>query len=257
MAIFTRLQKEPVLSSPCVLTFGTFDGVHLGHKHIFEKQTEEAKRLKLPTALVTFSNHPLDVLSPDTKTSWLTSNAQKLSALKEFGFAAIVDVPFTNALKELTAEEFLLAIGKMLPFSSLVVGPDVSFGKDRKGDKKFLKKREEQFISHFVEKIALDGTEVSSSRIRQLITEGNLSLAERLLGRPYCIEARRASETEWDPQHFALPPKGVYEARVRYNDQPGWHEVKVLLSSIIEIYERNEESHTAEIQPIKFLKESP
>ncbi len=255
MSIYYRLQKEPVLNTPCVFTFGTFDGVHLGHKHIFESLTKEAKRLKLPTALLTFTNHPSDVLEPKLRTSWLTSNEQKLAQLKEYEFAAVVDVPFTQALQQLTADQFLKLIRTMLPFSTLVVGSDVAFGKDRKGNEKFLKKQEKEFASIFVEKLSVDGQPISSSHIRESIFKGELDTAAKLLGRPYCVEVKRTDETEWDPMHYALPPKGTYQAQVRYNGQEYWHEADVKISSIVEIEERNDDSHTAEIQLTKLVKE--
>ncbi|MCE5293714.1 MAG: FAD synthetase family protein [Chlamydiales bacterium] len=255
MAIFNRLQKEPVLDTPCVFTFGTFDGVHLGHKHIFDAVAQEAKRAKQPTALLTFSNHPSSVLTPEESSSWLTSNSQKLANLKPYGFTVLIDIPFTDALRELTADQFIKVIRMMVPFSTLVVGPDVSFGKDRKGNEKFLKKQEKEFNSIFVEKYAIDGLPVSSTVIRQAITEGNFEQAQKLLGRPYTIDVKRTDETEWDPLHYTLPPKGIYQAQIRYNDQEYWHEADVKVSSILEINERNEDSHSAEIQFTKFLRE--
>ncbi len=256
MSIYYRLQKEPILQTPCVFTFGTFDGVHLGHKAIFEKQAQEAKLHNLPTGILTFSNHPSDVLTPGITSSMLTSDKQKLEQLKLYGFTVIVDIPFDDSLRTLSADTFLKTIRTMVPFSSLIVGPDVSFGKDRKGDKKYLDKLNKEFSLMVVEKICIDGQPVSSSRIRQVISEGNFQAAEKLLGRPYCIEVKRCGENEWDPLNFALPPRGIYEAQVTYNDQTICRELKVKVSSILEIDDSDEESHSAQVQFTKFLKES-
>jgi riboflavin kinase/FMN adenylyltransferase len=256
MTIFYRLQKEPILDRPCVFTFGTFDGVHLGHRHIFESQAKEAKRLKMPTGILTFSNHPSTVLTPSKPVSQLTSDAQKLKELLSYGFSVVVDVPFDTEMSCLTAEKFLEAVQNMVPFSSLVVGTDVSFGKDRKGDKNLLSKFNKEFSLMLVEKFCIDGEPVSSSRIRQLISEGNFDEAAGQLGRPYCIEVKRTAETEWDPLHYALPPRGLYLANVRFNGQEYWHETEVLVSSILEFEERTGESHSAEVQLTKCIRAS-
>lgn len=254
MAIFYRLQKEPVIDRPCVFTFGTFDGVHLGHRHIFDTLAQVAKSVKLPTAILTFSNHPLEVLSPGQPVARLCSESQKLKQLASYGFSVVVDVPFDAALSALSAEAFLKAVQNMVPFSSLVVGEDVSFGKDRKGDKNFLSKFNNEFSLMLVDKFCIDGEPVSSSRIRQLISEGKFDEAENLLGRPYSVEVKRCSETEWDPLHYALPPRGIYQALIRYNDQELLHETEVKVSSILEFEERYLESHSAEVQFTKFLR---
>lgn len=246
MTVYYRFQKEAVLPSPAIFTFGTFDGVHLGHRHIFDKQFELARAEKQPTALLTFSNHPTDVLTPATRSRWLTSNAQKLKELQGYGFDAVIDVPFTAQLQSLTREQFLQLVQTMVPFSTLVVGEDVAFGKDRKGDKSFLKKQ--GFSTVFVDKVSVDGTVVSSSEIRQAIAAARFDEAERLLGRPYCIDAKRSGDAEWDSLYFALPPQGIYLADIRYNDQKEWHEAGVKISSCIEIDERNSDSHSVEIQ---------
>jgi riboflavin kinase/FMN adenylyltransferase len=256
MNIFYRLQKEPILDRPCVFTFGTFDGVHLGHRHIFESQQEIALRQNMPTGILTFSNHPSEVLAPGSPVSQLTSDAQKLKQLAKYGFSVVVDVPFDAMMSSLTAEKFLKAVQNMVPFSSLVVGSDVSFGKDRKGDKNLLSKFNNEFSLMLVEKFCIDGEPVSSSRIRQLISEGNFDESTALLGRPYCIEVKRTAETEWDPLHYALPPRGMYLAQVRFNGQEYWHETEVLVSSILEFEERTGESHSAEVQLTKLLRAS-
>lgn len=255
MKIFYRLQKEPVIDRSCVFTFGTFDGVHLGHRHIFDTLAQVAKRQNMPTVVLTFSNHPLEVLSPGQPVCRLTSEAQKLKQLASYGFSVVVDVPFDAAMSALSADAFLKAVQKMVPFSSLVVGSDVSFGKNREGNKDFLSKFNNEFSLMLVEKFCIDGEPVSSSRIRQLISEGKFDEAEALLGRPYTVEVKRCSETEWDPLHHVLPPRGIYQALIRYNDQELLHETEVKVTSILEFEERYLESHSAEVQFTKFLRE--
>lgn len=242
MAIYYRFQNEPVLHTPTVFTFGTFDGVHLGHRQIFETVKELAHKQKLPTAILTFSNHPLDVLSPSTRTPWLTSHAQKLQELAKYGFDVVITVPFTAQLQNLSREQFLQLVQTMVPISSLVVGEDVAFGKDRKGNKEYLSTQ--GFATVFVQK----KLPISSSLIRQAIIEGKLDVAEKLLGRPYSIDAKRTGDTEWDPLYFAMPPQGSYLANIRYNDQKEWHEAVVKIAHSIEIDEKNSDSHSVEIQ---------
>lgn len=251
MPVFTRLAKEPAVTAGCVFTFGTFDGVHLGHKHIFDVQSRIAKEYKAESALLTFSNHPRELLFPKEPTSWLTSDRQKLRLLASYGFKAIIDIPFDAAFKELSAAAFLEKIRAMVPFSHLVVGDDVAFGKGRVGNKSYLESQAIGFSTNFVEKFCVEGLPVSSSRIRQSIAQGSFKEAEKLLGRPYAVELRRTSETDWDPLGFTLPPKGTYLAAVCYNGEEIFHDCKVEVSSIIQIYDKNEISHSAELQFIE------
>lgn len=252
MTIVYRLQNSPVVKKPVVFTFGTFDGVHLGHRHIFEMQKKEAEKRKSICGVLTFSNHPLEVIRPEERIRKLTSDAKKVALLREAGFSVVIDIPFDNRLRDMTAEEFLKNISCMVPFDCLVVGQDVAFGKDRKGDKNFLKQLEKEFSTIFVDKLCMDGKPVSSSLIREAIAQGRFEEAEKLLGRPYCIEVKRTAEYDWDPLDYVLPPRGKYRATIRYNDQEFWHEVDVEVSSIVQILERNYDSHSAEVQ---FLKE--
>ena len=251
MTVIYHLQNSPVLKKPAVFTFGTFDGVHLGHKHIFNIQQQEAKKRKCPSAVLTFSNHPLELIKPSEHIRRLTSDAKKVSLLKEAGFSLVVDIPFDKTIRDMSAEEFIKKISRMVPFSCLVVGTDVAFGKDRKGDKNFLETLEKEFSSVFVDKLCIDGAPVSSSHIREAVAKGNFEEAASFLGRPYSIEAKRTSEYEWDPLDYALPPIGLYQAYIRYNDQEEWHEAQVRVTSILEITERSYDSHSAEVQFIK------
>lgn len=221
-------ENKPLLDTACAFTFGTFDGVHLGHQHIFKALKDAADMRHLPTACLTFSNHPSDILFPQAAQKVLTSREQKIALLELFGFDLLVELPFDAALRELSALEFLQKIQKMTPLSLVVVGSDVTFGKNCQGNQAFLKAQTDQFQSLFLERYCLDGAPVSSSRIRAAISVADFVLAEKLLGRPYSINLQ-------NNVRYCLPPEGTYAVEVQSDEQKGWKKAIASVSSIGQI----------------------
>lgn len=251
MRLFHALQRDLVVDTPSVFTFGTFDGVHQGHQYIFKQVCEQAHRLQAHTAILTFSNHPSELLTPHKPIMKLTSEEQKIELITTFGFDIMVDLPFDAALRELSAEQFLQRARSMIPFTLLVVGSDVTFGKDAQGNKEFLQSHHDGFSLLFLDRFCIDGLPVSSSRIREAIISGRLDEAARLLGRPYAVLAKKLSVSHYDASQFALPPKGKYLAEVKF-EQNGWVTTEVMLTSILEIPKINYDKKTLEV---RFLRE--
>jgi riboflavin kinase / FMN adenylyltransferase len=236
MELFRSLQTTPVVTTPCIFTFGTFDGVHLGHQYIFNKVKEEARRLQANTACLTFSNHPAEVLTPSKTLAALTCDAQKVALIQSMGFDILIDLPFDAALRELSAEKFLQAVTQMLPIKELVVGSDVKFGKGGLGNKNFIMKYEPHMAAIFVERFCIDGLPVSSSRVRSAIQQADFGEAEKLLGRPYALLVKRLHDLCFDIKGLAVPPPGRYQARVMLEGEGEYRNAEILISSILEIY---------------------
>ena len=179
MKIFKELTAYRVTERPCVFTFGNFDGVHLGHQYIFRQVLDEAHTQNLSSVILTFRNHPAEILRPDKAPSRLTSPEKKLELIESFGFDVVIDLPFTKEIAILSAAEFFNTLFVMLPIACFVVGDDVAFGKDRVGNKEYLlaKSKELGFKVKILEKFCVDGLVVSSTRVRKLIQEGDFDKA--------------------------------------------------------------------------------
>ena len=117
-----------------LLTIGVFDGVHLGHKYLISRLVALAKQQGRLSGVVTFRQHPREVLSPSLKLPRLTDPAQKVSLLKNDGVDAVIVLSFVPQLAELSAREFVSLLQEHLRMRGLVVGPDFALGRNREGD---------------------------------------------------------------------------------------------------------------------------
>lgn len=176
------------LSHSCV-TIGNFDGVHLGHQQIFAQVASKANRQKGTSVAITFDPHPLQVLRPGG-IKLISTCEQKIELVEMAGIDVLVIVPFTQEFAATTAEYFVDEILlKRIGMKELVVGYDYAFGKGRAGNIPFLKNqgRDKGFSVTVVDAYYIEGTLVSSTRIRQLLAGGDMVEARRLLGRSYQI----------------------------------------------------------------------
>lgn len=192
MKIYKRLEdiKHP-FSHACV-TIGNFDGVHLGHQQLFSEVANRAYRKQGTSIALTFEPHPLQVLKPGG-IKLISNCEQKAELIKMAGIDVLIVVPFTREFAGTSADTFVdeLLVEKV-GLKELVVGYDYAFGKGRAGDIPFLQKKGEvkDFSVTVVDAHYEDGTLVSSSRIRQLLAEGNVVEAGKLLGRHYQIRGQ-------------------------------------------------------------------
>jgi riboflavin kinase / FMN adenylyltransferase len=178
------------LSGGAVVTVGTFDGIHVGHQAILTRVNEYGKQHGLTPVVVTFHPHPRVVISPDNYPPLLTTLDEKEHFLPCFHDGAVVVLEFNSALKELSAEEFARQIlVDRLGAKRLIVGYDHAFGKNRGGGVAELRRigQEMGFEVEVVEPVLVDGSPVSSSRIRTALTENRLREAVHLLGHEYAI----------------------------------------------------------------------
>ena len=177
----------------CVATIGNFDGVHAGHQAILSRLRAHSARLGLPGCVVIFEPQPREYFAPDAAPPRLTRLREKLSLLQAQGVDRVLCLAFNRRLRELSAEQFVQQVLiDGLGVKHLEVGDDFRFGCDRSGDFAFLQNSGERhgFTVEAANTVAESGERISSTRLRQVLGEGDFTLAERLLGRPFSIAGR-------------------------------------------------------------------
>lgn len=186
MIVSTVFQKNLIKSSS--LALGVFDGVHLAHQKILRDIVKKAKKYASTPAVITFSNHPHNVLSQN-KLKNITSVEQKLNLLKSFGIETVILLEFTKEMAALSAEDYLKLIVESLNPKSITLGFNHSFGAQKRGDGAFLAANSSfyGYETAVIEPVTIEEHVVSSSLIRRLISDGKIELASRLLGRDFSV----------------------------------------------------------------------
>ena len=182
-------------SEGCVATIGNFDGVHLGHQAVLSQLALKGDMLGLPATVITFEPQPTEFFLPEKAPPRLSRFREKVEALRSYSIEQLCVLRFNEVLAGMSANDFIQKLlVKGLNVRYLVVGDDFKFGKDRKGDFALLKKMGEEHNFQVVNMhtFAIAETRVSSTRIRQALTAGDLMLAQTLLGHPYKMSGRVA-----------------------------------------------------------------
>lgn len=193
--IIRGLYNLPDPAQGCVATIGNFDGVHLGHQAVLSQLAMKADMLNLPAVVITFEPQPYEYFVPEKAPARLSRFREKVEALRAYSIQKLCVLRFNRQLAEMQAETFiqkLLIEGLNVRY--LVVGDDFRFGKDRQGDFALLQKvgKQRGFQVVNMHTFAIDQMRVSSTRIREALREGDLAVAEKLLGRPYRMSGRVA-----------------------------------------------------------------
>ncbi|HWE64050.1 MAG TPA: FAD synthetase family protein [Chloroflexota bacterium] len=208
---------------PVLLTIGTFDGVHRGHRFLLEQAQQRAREHSYSLVIVTFDPSPAVVLRPNAGRYQLITASQKLRLLEEFSPALTVLLPFTRELATLTANQFLDALEGRLRIGELWMGEDFHFGHDREGGLNLLVQRGQQdgFAVHVVARRMEDQGNISSTRVREALVAGDVEGAMPLLGRPFALDLTDHDDVEHlrdglpglqasIAPHLVLPASGVY-----------------------------------------------
>lgn len=215
-----------------VITVGTFDGVHRGHRDVVERLVARGRTLKIPSVLVTFEPHPLEIVNPAAAPMLLTTHNEKVEVLAETGLDYIAILPFTPELASYSAEDFVeLILRRRFRLRELLIGYDHGFGKQRAGNVDVLRTLGERdgFRVEVVDPVATpDGHSVSSTSIRRAVAGGDLERASAALGRLYSVSGRVVQGSQRGrsigfptlnlgppPQRKLLPPEGVYAVRAQ------------------------------------------
>jgi riboflavin kinase/FMN adenylyltransferase len=214
-----------------VLTVGTFDGVHAGHRLVLERLAARADATGLRSVLVTFEPHPLEIVNPANAPHLLTVGDEKLEVLAESRLDYLAVLPFTPTLAQYDAPTFVDAVlRERFGMRELLIGYDHGFGRGRSGDAHVLQElgaRAGFGVEVVPPVISPDGRPVSSTSIRRAIAGGDLERAEGGLGRHYGISGVvieglgrgrtlgfRTINLSFPPPRKLLPPDGVYAVRV-------------------------------------------
>lgn len=219
--------------SCAVATTGTFDGVHLGHRKILNQLVAKAKKVGGESVLLTFSPHPRIVLQPDVELELLSSENEKISLLENTGIDHLIIHPFTREFSRTQSLDFVREfLVNKIGVKHLVIGYDHHFGRNREGSFDHLKEFG-PIYGFEVEEIAafdIDQVNVSSTKIRNALAEGNVELANMYLGAPYSISGRvikgnqigrtigfPTANIECDFMQKLLPADGVYAGKLHVN----------------------------------------
>ena len=216
-----------------VVALGIFDGLHRGHQFLLKKMLKQAKASRVPSVVVTFFPHPVHVLRPDLQLGYLISLAHRFSLLQELGVDYCYVVRFNKSFARIEpvsfVEDFLI---KRLHVADIYVGADFRFGRDRMGDINLFKKMSKtgDYQVHEVKPLKEGAEPISSTRLRALVTAGDLKAAAKLLGRPFSVLGEvikgqgRGKQLGYPTANVAyandiMPPNGVYVVRVVFNNK--------------------------------------
>ncbi len=220
------------IKNPAV-TLGNFDGVHLGHQVIFNRVKAEASRIHGEAVVITFEPHPLKVLTPGKFLPLLTPFRKKMMLIQKSGIETVLCIEFSLAFSKISPSEFIKSIlVEKLGVKEVIIGYNYHYGKGQEGGAQTLKDagRLFDFGVEVVEPLEIDQTIVSSSKIRDLIQQGQVEGASRLLGRDYPIVgkvvegAKRGQTLGYPTANLEIsdelyPKAGVYAVEVEWHQQ--------------------------------------
>lgn len=233
MQLFLKLEEVPSGFGPVVGTIGNFDGVHRGHQWVIEQVLSRSRALGLQSLAITFDPHPARVLRPESSPLLITPLPQKLDLLKATGIDAVLVLPFTNKLSNMSARSFATEILRdRLHVTELHEGENFRFGYQAEAGIESLEAlgRELGFAVRAYAPRIIRRVPVSSSRIRQLIAAGKLNQARALLGRSFSIVSTPTSGRGYGTRYTVptinlapyaelLPANGVYITTLKMADE--------------------------------------
>jgi riboflavin kinase / FMN adenylyltransferase len=236
MQITRELHLLPEPRAGTVAAIGNFDGVHLAHQKLLRSVVESAQAIGATPTAITFEPHPAKILAPERAPRLLTPLERKARLIGDLGIELLVVLPFTQELAHVSPLDFVRRIlVEKLRVRSLHVGPDFHFGYQRTGNVTMLGKlaRQEGFGLEILPALEIRKERVSSRRIRQLLDEGRVQMACRLLGRPHSNQGsvvrgsgigreRTVPTLNLSSVEEQLPRIGVYVTRTRLTE--GMHD---------------------------------
>lgn len=210
--------------SRTVLTIGNFDGVHCGHRKIFERVVDRARRDRSVATVLTFSPHPARVLRPEAAPPMIETLAQRLERMEAFGLDAVFILQFDVSVASMSPQEFVERIlVHILHVKAVLVGENFRFGHRKAGDVRLLAElgRLHDFEVECVQPLTVRGSVASSSAVRAAVSAGRMESAARLLGRPFALagDIRTGTGTgrrfvfptlNLATEQELLPARGVY-----------------------------------------------
>ena len=220
MRIYRSLDEVPADFGPCALTIGNFDGVHFGHRRILRQVVALAAARGWKSAVLTFDPHPTRVVAPDRTPVLLTAPLHRAELMSQEGIEEVLILPFTAELARLSPEDFVRQLlVERLGVRAVLVGHNFCFGYRQSGNVRLLGELGARlgFETDMVPAVDWRGRAVSSSGIRGLLNAGRVSLAARLLQRPYgldgaVVEGRGVGSKQTVPTLNLAPDAGLVPA---------------------------------------------
>ena len=224
MKVLGHFKDIDARSQAVVLAVGYFDGVHLGHQSVIQNARQCAAARGGQTWILTFDPHPLKILRPEMAPPLLTSTAHKLDLFRAMGVEGCVVLPFTRELSAQEPEDFIKSLKASVPdLQEMVVGNNWTFGHRARGNPALLQKMAADlgFRATVVPPVVYKKAPISSTRVRQEITEGHLADVADMLGRPFSILGTVIPGKQFgrvlgfptaniDPHNEVHPPPGIY-----------------------------------------------
>jgi len=217
-----------------VITIGNFDGVHIGHQALFHEVIEKADAINGTSIAITFNPHPVRVLKQNGHPPLITVHEQKTELIEKTGIDVLICIPFTFDFASISAGDFVRdLLVKRIGMKAIVVGKDYTFGKNREGNLEFLKRCAKEYdfeviVANWVPISNNLQERISSTKIRELVTDGKVAEAQQLLGRYYQVRGtvmtgrNRGGRLLGFPtaniklQDELCPKTGVYAVTVEY-----------------------------------------
>jgi riboflavin kinase/FMN adenylyltransferase len=227
------LAKNNTQRQAMVLTIGAFDGVHVAHQALISGAVMRARESGLGATVLTFEPHPDEVIWPDRAMAYLTDTEDKANLIAEIGTDQLVVHPFTPEFAGIPAEEFVDWLLTLADIKEIHIGEDFRFGHKAQGNVVRLREwgHQKGFQVRSLAPLEVDGTPVSSSRIRRLLMEGEVAQAGRLLARAHSLKGVVIHGNERGRllgfptanmailPRFAVPGNGVYATMTTFLDQ--------------------------------------
>jgi riboflavin kinase/FMN adenylyltransferase len=207
-----------------LLTVGVFDGIHLGHQYLLRTLIQQAEQKSLTSGVVTFNPHPQSILHPQEQAPWIITMEDRIKLLQQMNVKIIAVLSFTHKLAELSAKEFVHILQQHLKMRGLIVGPNSSLGRKREGNAELLHSLGDQmgFTVDIVPPFTIDGKTVSSTAIRQSLSQGDVATVKKLMGHAFTVNGKVVSANKRGYKlgfptanldvapNRALPCNGVY-----------------------------------------------
>jgi riboflavin kinase/FMN adenylyltransferase len=233
MLLITDLKDIATGFEKSVVTLGNFDGLHLGHQELIGKVIARAREIGAASVVVTFRPHPLKILAPEKCPPLISIYEEKIRLFEKLGIDVLVKIPFTRDFAKMSPEDFVKNIlCDTLGAKEIFVGYNYRFGRGREGTIATLKTLGEKFDFSVreVEQVSLKGEVISSTKIRHLLSDGEVEHAARLLGRTYAItgivvrgdgrgKGLGFPTANIAPKHSIVPADGVYAVRLFVRDK--------------------------------------
>ena len=215
MKTFNHLDQINEPFKHAVITIGNFDGVHIGHQALFHEAIEKAEAIDGTSVAMTFEPHPLRVMRQNNHPPLITLYEQKSELIERTGIDVLICVPFTLEFAALSAEQFVRdLLVRKIGMKAIVVGQDYSFGKNRQGDLDLLKSFGPEYgfeviVAGWIKSARALAERISSTRIRQLVTDGRMERAEKMLGRNYQIRGKVVAGRDRGGKVLGIPTANI------------------------------------------------